>query len=125
MFAAGYLTGEVPSSGGGEPPFADVDGDGISDTLEATPALQALGFSVGVNDSALFASIYTEDSILDLVTGSQVMIQKNGADVTLSVPLFRSADMSSFTPAPALDATFPSTTESGKEFFRIEVGGAE
>ncbi|QJE95397.1 hypothetical protein [Luteolibacter luteus] len=123
MSEIGFLKGEVPATGGGEPPFADVDGDGISDTLEASPDLQALGFTVGVNDAARFASIYTEDSILDLVTGTQVMVQKSGANVTLSVPLFRSTDLSTFTPAPALDATFEG--EAGKEFYRIQVGGAE
>jgi hypothetical protein len=112
----------------GAPPFADVDGDGISDTLEATQALADLGFSVGVNNVSptnLFDSIYTETSILDLVTGSQIMIQGggNGGDTTLSIPLFRSNDLSVFTPAPALDATFPGVGE--KEFYRIEVSGAQ
>jgi hypothetical protein len=124
----GYLT-TLPDVGGdtggepGEPPFADVDGDGISDTLEASAELQALGFSVGVNDAALFASIYTEEAILDLVTGNQLIVQKEGANVTLSIPLFRSADLSGFDPAPALEVTFPAALD--KEFYRIEVPTAE
>ena len=117
------LQGEAPASGGGEPPFADVDNDGISDTLEASPELQALGFTVGANDAALFASVYTESSIQDLVTGNQVMVQKSGVNVTLSLPLFRSTDLSVFDPAPALEATFEGAP--GKEFYRIEVNGAE
>ncbi|WP_193214614.1 hypothetical protein, partial [Luteolibacter marinus] len=117
----GTLQGEV--AGGGAAPFADVDNDGISDTLESSPELQALGFTVGVNDAALFASIYTEDAIQDLVTGNQVVVQKNGANVTLSLPLFRSTDLSTFDPAPALEATFPGAPD--KEFYRIEVNGAE
>jgi hypothetical protein len=126
MSFAGLLLGEVPSTGGGEPPFADVDGDGVSDTLEATAALQALGFSVGVNNVSptnLFDAIYTEDSILDLVAPNQVMVQKTGGNVTLSLELFRSTNLQSFTPAPALQATFPATEPA--EFYRIEVPGAE
>jgi hypothetical protein len=43
----------------------------------------------------------------------------DGGNTTLSIPLFRSSDMSSFTPAPALDATFTGSGEA--EFYRIEV----
>ena len=123
----GYLSG-LPdvsggSEGGGEPPFADVDNDGISDTLEASTELQALGFTVGVNDAALFASIYTEDAIEDLVTGNQVIVQKNGANVTLSIPVFRSTTLESFTEAPSLEATFEGAPD--KEFYRIEIPSAE
>ena len=119
---SGELQGEAPSTGSA--PFADADGDGISDTLEATTALTDLGFSVGVNNVSptnLFDSIYTETSILDLTTGSQIMIQGggNGGNTTLSLPLFRSNDLSVFTPAPALDATFPGVGE--KEFYRITI----
>ena len=123
---AGYLSGlpDIGSAGeAGDPPFADTDNDGISDTLEATAELQALGFTVGVNDSALFSEIFTEDSIQELTTGNQIVVQKNGANVTLSIPLFRSTDLSSFGPAPSLEATFPGAVD--KEFYRIEVNGAE
>ncbi|WP_367874484.1 hypothetical protein [Luteolibacter sp. Populi] len=123
MSFARILLGEVPASGGGEPPFADADNDGISDTLEGTPALQELGFSVGTNNSGLFGSIYTEAGILNLVTGNQVMIQRTGTDVTLKIPLFRSSDLSLFTPAPDLEATFPAVPAA--EFYRIEIPGAE
>ncbi len=123
----GYLTNlpDIGSEGGepGEPPFADVDNDGISDTLEATPELQALGFTVGANDSALFDSIYTEETIQDLVTGNQVMVQRDGTDVTLSIPVFRSETMETFTEAPSLEATFQALPD--KEFYRIEIPSAE
>ena len=124
----GYLTG-LPDVGsdseGGSAPFADADNDGISDDLEATQDLIDLGFTVGADDSSLFGSIYTESSILDLTTGGQVMIQGggNGGNTTLSLPLFRSSDMSVFTAAPALEATFTGAGE--KEFYRIQVTGAE
>jgi hypothetical protein len=120
--------GYLPSTGGssgGEPPFADADNDGISDTLEDTTALTSLGFSVGVNDVSpanRFSSLYTSSSILDLVAPNQVMVQKNGGNVTLSLPLFRSTNLQSFTPAPALQATFPATEPA--EFYRIQVPGA-
>jgi len=121
---AGILKGEAPTSGAA--PFADVDGDGISDTLEATSALTTLGFSAGVNNVSpanLFSSIYTTSSILDLVAPNQVMVQKSGGSVTLSLPLFRSTTLQSFTPAPALQATFPATEPA--EFYRIEVPNAQ
>jgi hypothetical protein len=113
----------------GVPPFADADGDGISDTLEATTALQDLGFSVGVNNvvpTNRFESLYTETSILDLVTGNQIMIQGggNGGNTTLSLPLFRSNDLSTpWAAAPALEASFNGIGE--KEFYRIQVTGAQ
>ncbi len=126
----GYLSG-LPdvageSTGGGEPPFADADNDGVSDTLEATAALQALGFSVDVNNVSptnLFDSIYTTSSILDLVAPNQVIVQKSGGNVTLSLELFRSTNLQSFTPAPVLDATFQATEPA--EFYRIEVPNAQ
>lgn len=120
---SGVLLGAAPA-----PAFVDADGDGIDDRLEATQALQDLGFSVGVNNVSgvngnLFADLYTETSILDLVAPNQVMVQKNGANVTLSLELFRSTTLGSFTEAPALEATFEATEPA--EFYRIEVGGAQ
>ena len=126
MSFAGLLLGEVPTTGGGEPPFADTDNDGVSDTLEATAALQALGFSVGVNNVSptnLFSSLYTTSSILDLVAPNQVIVQKSGGNVTLSLELFRSSNLQVFTPAPALEATFPATEPA--EFYRIEIPDAQ
>jgi hypothetical protein len=125
LSTSSVLTGEEPATGG-PAPFADVDNDGISDTLEATTALTNLGFSAGVNNVSpanLFSSLYTTSSILDLVAPNQVMVQKNGGNVTLSLELFRSTNLQSFTPAPALQATFPATEPA--EFYRIEVPGAE
>ncbi|MBB5350285.1 putative membrane protein [Haloferula luteola] len=121
--ASGILLGEAPTTGGGEAPFADVDNDGISDTLEATAELQALGFSVGVNDSALFDSIYTESSILDLVTDSQVILQAEGSNVELALPVYKSGDLNEWTPAGDLQLTLP--MEGNKQFYRIDVNGAQ
>jgi hypothetical protein len=125
MSFAGLLLGEAAASG--TAPFADADGDGVSDTLEATAALQALGFSAGVNNVSptnLFESIYTEDSILDLVTGNQTMIEANGANVTLTLPVFKSGTLlDPWIPAGNLELTVPK--EGSKQFYRIQVTGAE
>jgi hypothetical protein len=120
---AGYLSG-LPDAGGdggtGEPPFADVDNDGISDTLEASPSLQALGFTVGTNDSALFASLFTEDTIQDLVAGGQVMVQVQGNDVNLSLPLFKSDDLVDFEFLQNIQVTVPK--QGDKQFYRLQLG---
>ncbi len=124
--SSGVLLGNAPLPEVGEPPFADADNDGISDTLEGTTALTTLGFSADVNNVSptnLFESIYTTASILDLVAPNQVIVQKNGGNVTLSLDLFRSTTLESFGPAPALQATFPATEPA--EFYRIEVTGAQ
>jgi hypothetical protein len=113
----------------GEPPFADVDNDGISDDLENTPELQALGFVVGNNDAALFASIYNEDSILDLRTVGQTMVQAPagepgpGVNVNLSVPVQKSTGLNSWEAAGTMTLAIPKT--GGKEFYRLSVEGAE
>ncbi len=124
--AAGYFgdLATVPvDPGGGEPPFADVDNDGISDTLETSPALQALGFSVGTDDSALFASLFTETSILDLRTVGQAIVQAGASDVLLSLPVEKSAGLDTWENAGNLELTIPK--EGDKEFYRISVTGAE
>jgi hypothetical protein len=106
---------------GTNPNLADTDGDGVNDGLEYFN--RALGFNPLVNDAAtVLTNVYTEDAILDLVAPNQITVQKVGNQVTLSLPLFRSATLESFLPAPALDATF--TGEPGKEFYRIELPGA-
>ncbi|MFC7339333.1 hypothetical protein ACFQY0_19225 [Haloferula chungangensis] len=128
-YLSGLPDGGSDSSGGSNGSggsLVDSDGDGISDEVES--ANSELGFNPNVSNgtpSTVFDGLYTEAGILDLVTGSQIMVQGGGAGqpVTLSLPLFRSEDMSSFTPAPALDATFNGSGEA--EFYRIEVSGAE
>ncbi len=118
------LTDTEEGTIGTNPNLADTDGDGVSDGVEFNNS--ALGFDPLVADAAsVFAGLYTEDSILDLVTGSQVMIQGggDGGNTTLSLPLFRSNDLSTFDPAPALEATLTGSGEA--EFYRIEVSGAE
>ncbi len=126
LSTSGALLGAAPlPENGGEPPFADVDNDGVSDTLEVTPELVALGFVVGNDDTALFASIYDTDSILDLRTVGQVTVQKDGSNnVTLSVPVEKSTGLDSWGPAGSMQLG-PFTGDPTKEFYRLKVEGAE
>jgi hypothetical protein len=108
--------------------IVDADGDGISDTLEATPKLAALGFSASVNNVSnnggvsganLFDSLYTSSSIQDL-RGSSMLIQANGTGpVTLTLPLFKSDNLINWTAAGNLTGTTPFVP--GKQFYRIDV----
>lgn len=125
----GYLSG-LPDAGGdsgggggtGEPPFVDVDGDGISDALENSPALQALGFSVGTNDAALFASLFTPTSVQEVYADS-VIVQKDSVNntATLTIPVEKSDDL-----VPPFDFVGNATlvipnVPVDKEFYRIRV----
>ena len=125
----GYLgdLATVPTTGGGEAPFADTDNDGISDTLEATAALQSLGFSVGVNNvspTSLFDSLFTETSILDLRTVGQATVQKVGNTATLSVPVEKSDTLGGWDPAGNMTLDVDVTGQP-QEFYRLSVEGAE
>jgi hypothetical protein len=128
---AAFFPGE--NTGGSS--MADADGDGISDTLEATPALLALGFSASVNNvtthggvagTNLFSSIYTAASILNLRTTAGVTVQKTNAatnNVTLTVPVQKSTDLDTWEDAGVM--TLPAFTgAAGKEFYRLEVQDA-
>ena len=111
----------------GVPPFADADGDGISDTLEATTALTSLGFSVGVNNVSptnLFEGLYDETSILDLRTVGQTMVQASGANVTLTLPLQKSPTLNNWVPVPQGPFTLTIPKEGDKQFYRLSVEGA-
>ena len=120
LSSSGLLLGETPAPVAG---VLDTDGDGISDALEATPALIALGFSSTVNNtgsgSNLFEDLFTETSIQDL-RGTGLMIQANGTGpVTLTLPLFKSTDLINWTPAGNATATTPFV--SGKQFYRVDL----
>ena len=118
------LTDDEEIALGTDPNVADTDGDGLNDGLEVSNA--SLGFDPLItNASTVLSNLFTEDGILDLRTANQVMIQGggDGENVTLSLDLFRSSDLSSFTPAPSLEATFTGSGEA--EFYRIEVPAAE
>ena len=107
---------------GTDPNLADTDGDGINDGVEVTYA--SLGFDPTVADAAsVFGGLYTESSIQDLATAGQVIIQANGANVDLTLPVYTSEDLSTWTPAGDLELTIPK--DGDKQFYRIEVSGAE
>jgi uncharacterized protein YuzB (UPF0349 family) len=107
----------------------DADGDGIDDVLEATPAMTALGFSAGVNNvsnhggvqgTSLFNSLYTSTSIQNL-RGNGMMIGPvtPGGNATITLPLFKSDDLTNWTAAGNATATVPAP--AGKQFFRIDL----
>ncbi|MGJ8644837.1 MAG: hypothetical protein ACSHX9_15620 [Luteolibacter sp.] len=112
------------NSGGG---ITDTDGDGISDDLENTAALIALGFDAAVNNVSstnLFSDIFTSSSIQDL-SADDIVVQKSGSTVTLSIPVESSIDLTApFTPEG--DATLEITdAPANKEFYRFRIPSAE
>jgi hypothetical protein len=122
----GYLSGlpdvggEAGTGGVGMPPFADADSDGISDSLESSPALQSLGFTVGANNAALFTSLFTSTSIQDL-SANDIIVQKSGNTATLNIPVERSTNLQSpFTPAGNATLVIPNVP-ANKEFYRFRV----
>jgi hypothetical protein len=126
LSTSGVLLGEA-AGGSGPAPFADVDNDGVSDTLEATQELAALGFQVGVNNVSptnLFSNIYTPTSILDLRTTGQTTVQRVGNNVTLTVPVEKSTGLNTWAPAGNMQLG-PFTATQNKEFYRLRVDGAQ
>ncbi len=119
----GLLQGSAPSS------VVDVDGDGIDDVLEATSDLVALGFSPtvnnvtnhgGVSGTSLFDSLYTQSSIQNLRgTGMMIGPVTPGGNAVLTLPLFKSDNLTNWTPAGNATATV--ATPPGKQFFRVDL----
>jgi hypothetical protein len=110
--------------------IVDADGDGISDTLEATQAMTDLGFSASVNNvtnhggvqgTNRFASLYTSTSIQNL-RGSNGMVigpVTPGGNATITLPLFKSDDLTNWTSAGNATATV--AAPAGKQFFRVDL----
>ncbi len=121
----GLITGEVVS-GSGSAPFADADGDGISDTLEATTALTSLGFSSAVNNvtgTNLFSSLYSATSIQN-ISADDIVVQKVGNSVTLRIPVESSANLvPPFTYVDDAILTIPNVT-ADKQFYRFRIPAA-
>ncbi len=124
---------------GGAPPFADADSDGVSDDLEA--ANTDLGFNPAVNDAAsVLGSVYTaaqvqadpaafglynENSILNLTTVGQTMVQATGSNVNLSLPVSKSDTLAPGSWLPAGNMTLTIPKEGDKQFYRLTIEGAE
>lgn len=143
LSTSGVLLGNAPAGS-----IADADGDGISDAVEN--ANTDLGFNAGVSDAntvlatlkttaefdANFTagqtavtsnpnafSLYETADILDLRTKAGVTVQKVGSNVTLSVPVEKSNTLGGWIDAGNMTLG-PFTATEGKEFYRLEVQGA-
>jgi len=117
LSASGILSGAAPT-----PAVVDADGDGISDTLEATSALTSLGFSAGVNNvtpTNLFSSLYTASTIQDLRGTGMMIGPVTGDSATVTLPLFKSTGLNTWTAAGNVTGTV--NTTPGKQFFRVDL----
>jgi hypothetical protein len=100
----------------------DTDGDGIGDALEATSALTSLGFSASVNNvtpTNLFSSLYTASTIQDLRGTGMMIGPVTGATATVTLPLFKSTGLNTWTAAGNVTGTV--NTTPGKQFFRVDL----
>jgi hypothetical protein len=145
-----YLSQEGYLSAAPSTSFADADGDGISDALES--ANTDLGFNPVVNDAATVLpslytsteynasfttgqnsvtsnpnafSLYNTADILDLRTTAGVTVQKVGNTATLSVPVEKSTGLNTWQDAGNMTLNVDVTSSPDKEFYRLEVKGAE
>ena len=119
-----FADGDYDGNGIVDTADLDFNGDGISDGFEFNNA--ASGFDPTVDDaSTVWDGRFSESQTLDLTTGNQVLIQGggDGQDVTLSVPLFHSSDLSTFDAAGSLEATI--TGDGATAFCRIEISVSE
>jgi hypothetical protein len=69
-------------------------------------------------------NLYETADILDLRTTAGVTVQKVGDNVTLSVPVEKSDTLGGWVPAGNMTLG-PFSATAGKEFYRLEVQGAE
>lgn len=140
---SGVLTGSGPST---TATFADADNDGISDEVEANNA--SLGFNPAVSDASILQSLkttaqfdanrtagqndvtgnpaayslYTANSIQDLRTVGQAIVQAGASKVNLSLPVQKSTGLNTWEAAGSLSLEIDKI--SNKEFYRIQVDGA-
>jgi hypothetical protein len=104
----------APTSGGS---VVDTDGDGIDDALEASPALAALGFTVGVNDSALFASLASPAQLLNIGYFANTIDTGTG-DAVLTLELEGSTDLLDWDFVQDINVGLP----NGTKFYRFTDG---
>jgi len=131
--------------GGDSAPFADADGDGISDSVEA--ANTALGFNAAVNDATAVLgtlkttaqfndnftagqtsvtanpnafSLYTLSNIQDL-SADDIIVQKSGSTATLNIPVESSNNLvPPFTSVGNATLTIPNVP-ADKQFYRFRI----
>jgi hypothetical protein len=123
---AGYMSATYPAPGGSAGGLADADGDGVSDAVEA--ANTDLGFNPAVSNgtpATIFDALYTETSILDLITVGQTMVQANGASVSLTLPVSKSNTLAPGSWLPAGNMTLTLPQEGDRQFYRLTVEGAK
>jgi hypothetical protein len=100
----------------------DTDGDGLSDNLETTSAVTTLGCSASVNNvtpTNLFSSLYTASTIQDLRGTGMMIGPVTGATATVTLPLFKSTGLNTWTAAGNVTGTVDTTP--GKQFFRVDL----
>jgi hypothetical protein len=140
---SGVLTGSGPST---TATIADADNDGISDDVETSYA--SLGFNPAVSDASVLQSLkttaefdanrtagqndvtgnpsayslYTANSIQDLRTVGQAIVQAGASKVNLSLPVQKSTGLNTWEAAGSLSLEIDKI--SNKEFYRIQVDGA-
>ena len=113
------LSGAAPAAA-----VVDTDGDGLTDSLETTSALTSLGFSASVNNvtpTNKFSSLYTSSSIQDLRGTGMMIGPVTGATATVTLPLFKSTGLNTWTAAGNVTGTVDTT--AGKSFFRVDLTG--
>ena len=139
------LTDEQEGILGTNPNLADTDGDGINDFVEASNLSLGLnpivadangvlsslfttsafnqnftdGQSSVVNNPNVF-SLFTTSDIQEL-SADDIVVQKSGSTVTLTIPVERSGDLETF--EPELNATLTiDPVPDDKEFYRFRIG---
>jgi len=113
----------------------DSDGDGFTNAMEvaalglnpdqANTASQINAALAGIRTagradvvaSPAAYSLYTASSIQDLRGTGNLLVQATGSNVTLSLPIQKSANLDTWESAGTLEATLPKTQD--KEFYRL------
>ena len=109
-----FLTGAAPAASS---VVVDTDGDGIDDALETSPELSALGFTVGVNDSALFASLASPTQLLNIGYFANTIDTGTG-DAVLTLELEGSTDLLDWDFVQDVNVGLP----NGTKFYRFTDG---
>ncbi len=121
---SGILEGEAAVAGSA--PFTDVDGDGISDTLEGTTALTNLGFSASVNNVSNHGNVQGTNLFNSLASPAQLLeigyfantIDTQTGDAVLTLKLEGSTTLSNWMFEQDVNVGLP----NGTKFYRFTDG---